>query len=95
MWAIACFAPQRTVKEDALRNFTTQLQKISNDAGQTQSNLTWDKLYKYTVMTLSPTQRSFSGLGFIPNSPESRYLSIKYNFYPNSSFYLNVEETII
>ncbi|KAF2350248.1 Protein argonaute Mid domain [Trinorchestia longiramus] len=33
VWAIACFAPQRTVKEDALRNFTTQLQKISNDAG--------------------------------------------------------------
>ncbi|XP_018016166.1 protein argonaute-2 [Hyalella azteca] len=33
VWAIACFAPQRTVKEDNLRNFTTQLQKISNDAG--------------------------------------------------------------
>lgn len=33
VWAIACFAPQRTVKEDALRNFTSQLQKISNDAG--------------------------------------------------------------
>ncbi|XP_060868954.1 protein argonaute-2 isoform X1 [Metopolophium dirhodum] len=32
-WAIACFAPQRTVREDALRNFTTQLQKISSDAG--------------------------------------------------------------
>eukprot|EP00093_Oithona_nana_P005525 05525.XXX_82924_79887_1 [CDS] Oithona nana genome sequencing. len=32
-WAIACFAPQRTVKEDALRNFTLSLQKISNDAG--------------------------------------------------------------
>ncbi|XP_046745318.1 protein argonaute-2 isoform X3 [Diprion similis] len=33
VWAIACFAPQRTVREDALRTFTTQLQKISNDAG--------------------------------------------------------------
>lgn len=33
VWAIACFAPQRTVREDALRSFTTQLQKISNDAG--------------------------------------------------------------
>jgi len=32
-WAIACFAPSRTVREDALRNFTQQLQKISNDAG--------------------------------------------------------------
>ncbi|XP_035828092.1 protein argonaute-2 isoform X7 [Aplysia californica] len=33
VWAIACFAPQRTVREDALRNFTQQLQRISNDAG--------------------------------------------------------------
>ncbi|XP_037080331.1 protein argonaute-2-like [Pollicipes pollicipes] len=33
VWAIACFAPQRTVREDALRNFTQQLQKISTDAG--------------------------------------------------------------
>ncbi|XP_021965366.1 protein argonaute-2 isoform X2 [Folsomia candida] len=33
VWAIACFAPQRTVREDALRQFTQQLQKISNDAG--------------------------------------------------------------
>uniref|UniRef100_A0A224Z1W8 Translation initiation factor 2C n=1 Tax=Rhipicephalus zambeziensis TaxID=60191 RepID=A0A224Z1W8_9ACAR len=33
IWAIACFAPQRTCREDALRNFTQQLQKISNDAG--------------------------------------------------------------
>lgn len=33
VWAIACFAPQRTVREDALRLFTTNLQKISNDAG--------------------------------------------------------------
>lgn len=33
VWAVACFAPQRTVREDALRNFTQQLQKISNDAG--------------------------------------------------------------
>ncbi|XP_055705126.1 protein argonaute-2 isoform X1 [Phlebotomus papatasi] len=33
VWAIACFAPQRTVREEALRNFTQQLQKISNDAG--------------------------------------------------------------
>ena len=32
-WAIACFAPQRTVREDALRNFTQSLQNISNDAG--------------------------------------------------------------
>ncbi|XP_014666290.1 PREDICTED: protein argonaute-2-like isoform X3 [Priapulus caudatus] len=32
-WAIACFAPQRTCREEALRNFTAQLQKISNDAG--------------------------------------------------------------
>jgi eukaryotic translation initiation factor 2C len=30
---IACFAPQRTVREDALRNFTQHLQKISYDAG--------------------------------------------------------------
>lgn len=34
VWAVACFAPQRTVREDALRNFTQQLQKISNDAGE-------------------------------------------------------------
>lgn len=33
VWAIACFAPQRSCKEDALRNFIEQLQKISNDAG--------------------------------------------------------------
>ena len=33
VWAIACFAPQRTVREDALRQFTQSLQKISNDAG--------------------------------------------------------------
>ncbi|XP_064488840.1 protein argonaute-2-like isoform X1 [Ornithodoros turicata] len=33
IWSIACFAPQRTCREDALRNFTQQLQKISNDAG--------------------------------------------------------------
>ncbi|CAG0893618.1 unnamed protein product [Darwinula stevensoni] len=33
VWAIACFASQRMVREDALRSFTTQLQKISNDAG--------------------------------------------------------------
>nr|QKV26109.1 argonaute-1 [Pinctada fucata] len=33
IWAIACFAPQRSCREDALRNFTQQLQKISNDAG--------------------------------------------------------------
>ena len=32
-WAIACFAPQRTVREEALRTFTQNLQKISNDAG--------------------------------------------------------------
>ena len=39
MWAVACFAPQRTVREDALRNFTQQLQKISNDAGECKSHL--------------------------------------------------------
>ncbi|XP_018899039.1 protein argonaute-2 isoform X2 [Bemisia tabaci] len=33
VWAIACFAPQRTVREDALRNFIINLQKISSDAG--------------------------------------------------------------
>ncbi|XP_052085900.1 protein argonaute-2-like isoform X5 [Mytilus californianus] len=33
VWAIACYAPQRTVREDCLRNFTQQLQRISNDAG--------------------------------------------------------------
>ncbi|CAC5380453.1 unnamed protein product [Mytilus coruscus] len=33
VWAIACYAPQRTVREDSLRNFTQQLQRISNDAG--------------------------------------------------------------
>ncbi|KAF6775968.1 hypothetical protein AHF37_04519 [Paragonimus kellicotti] len=33
VWAIACFAPQRIVREDSLRLFTMQLQKISNDAG--------------------------------------------------------------
>jgi len=33
VWAIACFAPQRTCREDSLRNFTQSLQKISNDAG--------------------------------------------------------------
>ncbi|XP_015790047.1 protein argonaute-2 isoform X3 [Tetranychus urticae] len=33
VWAIACFAPQRTCREDALRTFIGQLQKISNDAG--------------------------------------------------------------
>ena len=32
-WAIACFAPQRNVKEDSLRNFTHSLQRISVDAG--------------------------------------------------------------
>uniref|UniRef100_A0A1B0CSD2 Protein argonaute-1 n=1 Tax=Lutzomyia longipalpis TaxID=7200 RepID=A0A1B0CSD2_LUTLO len=33
VWAITCFAPQRTVHEESLRNFTKQLQKISHDAG--------------------------------------------------------------
>ncbi|PAA61921.1 hypothetical protein BOX15_Mlig021460g1 [Macrostomum lignano] len=33
VWAIACFAPQRTVREDMLRQFTQQLQRISQDAG--------------------------------------------------------------
>ncbi|XP_063728094.1 protein argonaute-2-like isoform X3 [Symsagittifera roscoffensis] len=32
-WAIACFAPTRQCKEDALRNFADQLGRISNDAG--------------------------------------------------------------
>lgn len=32
-WAIACFAPQRTCNEAALRNFTHHLQTISSDAG--------------------------------------------------------------
>ncbi|XP_018496698.1 protein argonaute-2 [Galendromus occidentalis] len=33
IWAIACFAPQRGCREDCLRSFTQQLQKISSDAG--------------------------------------------------------------
>ncbi|OQR70150.1 protein argonaute-2-like [Tropilaelaps mercedesae] len=33
IWAIACFSPQRSCREDALRGFTQQLQKISSDAG--------------------------------------------------------------
>ncbi|XP_033120381.1 protein argonaute-2-like isoform X1 [Anneissia japonica] len=33
IWAIACFAPQHTCREESLRSFTAQLQKISNDAG--------------------------------------------------------------
>lgn len=33
VWAIACFAPSKTVRDDAIRNFTQQLQKISSDAG--------------------------------------------------------------
>ncbi|RNA31902.1 Argonaute [Brachionus plicatilis] len=33
LWAIACFAQQRNCNEQALRNFTQQLQRISNDAG--------------------------------------------------------------
>ncbi|XP_038052098.1 protein argonaute-2-like isoform X1 [Patiria miniata] len=32
-WAIACFAQQHQCKEEALKNFTSQLQKISSDAG--------------------------------------------------------------
>uniref|UniRef100_A0A8R1DKL0 Protein argonaute-1 n=1 Tax=Caenorhabditis japonica TaxID=281687 RepID=A0A8R1DKL0_CAEJA len=32
-WAIACFAQQNQVKENDLRTFTNQLQRISNDAG--------------------------------------------------------------
>ncbi|KAL5969320.1 Protein argonaute-2 [Taenia solium] len=32
-WAIACFAPKRIVREEALQQFIIQLQKISNDAG--------------------------------------------------------------
>lgn len=33
VWAIACFTPQRMCREDSIRNFTQQLQKISTDAG--------------------------------------------------------------
>ncbi|XP_078662873.1 protein argonaute-2-like isoform X3 [Branchiostoma floridae x Branchiostoma belcheri] len=33
VWAMACFAPQRQCSEQALRNFTQSLQRISNDAG--------------------------------------------------------------
>ncbi|CAI5454435.1 unnamed protein product [Caenorhabditis angaria] len=33
VWAIACFAQQQHVKENDLRMFTAQLQRISNDAG--------------------------------------------------------------
>uniref|UniRef100_A0A914BUJ2 Protein argonaute-1 n=1 Tax=Acrobeloides nanus TaxID=290746 RepID=A0A914BUJ2_9BILA len=33
IWAIACFAQQQHVKENDLRNFTAQLQRISADAG--------------------------------------------------------------
>lgn len=33
VWAIACFAQQRVIGDDALRMFTNQLQKISQDAG--------------------------------------------------------------
>jgi eukaryotic translation initiation factor 2C len=33
IWAIACFAQQQHVKENDLRNFTSQLQRISSDAG--------------------------------------------------------------
>lgn len=33
VWAIACFAAQLHVKENDLRMFTAQLQRISNDAG--------------------------------------------------------------
>ncbi|XP_060856547.1 protein argonaute-2-like [Metopolophium dirhodum] len=32
-WAIACFAPQKTVREESIKHFTKQLQRISNDAG--------------------------------------------------------------
>ncbi|CAG5124840.1 unnamed protein product [Candidula unifasciata] len=33
LWALACFAPQATVREDTLKSFTKQLQQISTDAG--------------------------------------------------------------
>ena len=33
VWAIACFAPSKTVREESMRSFTQQLQKISSDAG--------------------------------------------------------------
>eukprot|EP00102_Acyrthosiphon_pisum_P021378 XP_016658588.1 PREDICTED: protein argonaute-2-like [Acyrthosiphon pisum] len=32
-WAIACFASQFSVRDDAIKNFTEQLQRISNEAG--------------------------------------------------------------
>ncbi|KAL5236624.1 hypothetical protein ACI65C_004034 [Semiaphis heraclei] len=32
-WAVSCFSPQRSVREEALRCFITQLQRISTDAG--------------------------------------------------------------
>ena len=33
VWAIACFAPQRQVRDECIKVFVNQLQKISNDAG--------------------------------------------------------------
>ncbi|CAM9566714.1 protein argonaute-2-like isoform X2 [Petromyzon marinus] len=33
VWAVACFASQRDCREEALKNFTEQLRKISKDAG--------------------------------------------------------------
>ncbi|XP_072175930.1 protein argonaute-2-like [Diadema setosum] len=47
VWAIACFAPQHQCREEALRNFTLQLQKISNDAGMP---IKWQPCFcKYAV----------------------------------------------
>ena len=33
VWAIACFAHQKQCQDQSLRNFTRQLQRISEDAG--------------------------------------------------------------
>ena len=33
VWAIACFAHQKQCQDQNLRNFTRQLQRISEDAG--------------------------------------------------------------
>lgn len=58
VWAIACFAPQRTVREDALRNFTQQLQKISNDAGMPIIGMLLLPFKMRTYDYLLPFQRS-------------------------------------
>nr|CAD7264999.1 unnamed protein product [Timema shepardi] len=70
VWAIACFAPQRTVREDALRNFTQQLQKISNDAGMPIIGQPCFCKYDYELLlTVEPMFRylksSFSALQLV------------------------------